>query len=535
MADTNPFANALRPDKGGLPGFVGGMMGVPTTDQAQGGATGSALAAIANLRASGKTTQEAAMEFFKTPAGQDFFTNAGPDGLKNLQSGLASMQPPTPTVSNVPQGGELYTTDQNGKTTKAAANTNFPPIKLGAQDQLYDRQGNKLAENENISGDEPADVRSFKYYTALAKLPREEIQRLAGLKADPTPNDPNSVKNLAIQRLQDNFGLDPRLADALRSDAIKVIPLKNGNGQDTGDVTVYDLSNPAAGAQLIPNGGARANAATPQATPGTSPSTGAAAGVLPPVKPRVSSTEGNPAFATKDSMALGASPVSKALGIATKLSETVSPSLIIDQGAQANDRQTALDTLRSNLQAIGTIGGGMSSNKGLIEGYVHTYLDQGFFSSPHSQVQKLIRLHENATKNIEEESTRAGDKSLPNEVRKQASETVAGWQRVLSSMPTYDTLIKQEDAIRKGTAGAPTVGGAAKTIVEGGARALTEGKKQASDVSKAIPGGVDIDKINDPKELLAIDPRTLDRAGKIKYLRKIDALKRGMSNGPVQP
>lgn len=536
MADTNPFANALRPDTGGLPGFIGGMMGVPTTAQAQGGATGSALAAIANLRANGKTTQEAAMEFFKTPAGQDFFTNAGPDGLKNLQSGLTAMQPPAPTLNNVAPGGMLTSTDQNGNTRTVASNPQqFPNQVLGPQDQQRGGKGELLSENTNIKGDEPADVRSFKFFTQLGKVPKDEIQRFAALKADPTPNDPNSVKNQAIQRMLDNGWIDAPLAESLRAETIQVTPLTNDFGQQTGNITVYNKAFPEAGTRMLTPKDAGAASSAPIVAPGTSPSTGGAAGVLPPVKPDKSATSGNPSFGSKDNMALGASPVSKVLGAATKLSETIDPRLIIEQGAQANDRQTLLDTLRSNLQSIGTIGGGMSSNKGLIEGYVRTYLDEGFLSaSPHSQVQKLIRLHENATKNIEEESTRAKDKALPNEVRKQASETVAGWQRVLSSMPTYDTLVKQEDAIRKGTAGAPTIGGAAKTLLEGGAKALTEGKKQASDVA-GVAGKVDIDKINDPKELLAIDPRTLDRQGKIKYLRKIDSLKKGMSSGPTNP
>lgn len=535
MADTNPFANAFRPDTGGLPGFIGGMMGVPTTAQAQGGATGSALAAIANLRSSGKSTQEAALEFFKTPAGQEFFSNAGPDGMKNLQSGLAQMQPPSPTMNNVAPGGMLTSTDQNGVTSVAARNPQqFPNQVLGPQDQQRDGSGALLSENTNIKGDEPSDVRSFKYFTSLAKLPREEIRRLAELKADPTPNDPNSVKNLAIKRLEDVHGLDPRLGDALRADLVKVIPLKNTNGQDTGDISVYDMSNPSAGAQVIPNGeGVPTNARPTEG--GTTPGDGAAAGVLPAVKPNISKTKGNPAFGTKEDMALASSPVSKVLGAATKLSEAISPNLIIDQGAQANDRQVALDILKSNLQSIGTIGGGLSNNKALIEGYTKTYLDQGFLSSPHSQVQKLIRLSETATKNIEEETARANDKTQPNEVRKQASATIAGWQRVLSSMPSYDTLIKQESDIRKGTAGAPTFGGAAKTIVEGGTKALTESKRQVGEAASILPNTVDIDKINDPKELLAVDPRTLNREQKIKYLRKIDVLTKGAKRGPAQP
>lgn len=532
MAEDNPFGSTYRaildPNQGGtIMGAIGGMMGAPTKSQATGSATGRALQELAQLKQGGASNQEALMKWFQTPSGQDFFTNAGPDGLKTLSEGLTQMTPPAPTMHNVPEGGQLYTTQPgSGTPTLAASNPrSHAPTVMKPGEQMFGRDGAMLGENTNpVTADDPADVKSFKFFSKLAGLPSIEIKRLAALKADPTPNDPNSVKNQAIQRLQENYGLDPALADAIRADTIKVIPMKNDTGQDTGDVMVYDISNPSGGAKVIRQSGSN----TPAPAPGTTPGTGAKTGVLPAVKPPASATVGNPAFGSKDDMALGAGPVSKVLGTATTISEAVDPSLIITQGAQAKDRETMLNTLRSNLQSIGTIGGGMSSNKGLIEGYVKTYLDDGFFtSSPHSQVQKLIRLHENATKNIEEETARAHDKSLPNEVKKQAQETIAGWQRVLTSMPSYETLVKQEAAIRNGTAGAPTVGGAAKTLVEGASKALTKGKEQANEASSALPkGAVDIDKLPDA-ELLAVDPRSLpDRASKIKLIRRLETLQR---------
>lgn len=542
MAD-NPFSGykaILDPNQPGtIMGAIGGLMGAPTRAQAQGSATGRALQELSALKQRGASNQQALMQWFQTPSGQDYFTNAGPDGLKTLADGLTSMTPPAPTVQNVPEGGQLYSVDASGKPTLAASNPrSYAPSILKPGDQAFDRSGNMIGQNTNpVSSEDPADVKSFKFFTKLAGLPSVEIKKLAALKADPTPNDPNSVKNQAIERLVRNYGLDPQLADAIRADTIKVIPMKNDTGQDTGDVMVYDLANPSGGAKVI-----RQSASSDVApAPGSTPAAGGRAGVLPPA-PSASAPSAvaeNPAFGSKDDMALGAGPVSKVLGAATTMSEAVDPSLIIEQGAQAKDRQTMLGALRSNLQALGTVGGGLGSNKALIEGYTKTYLDDGFFtSSPHSQVSKLIRLHEKATQHIEEETQRARNKSLPNEVKKNAQEFVAGWQRVLSSMPSYETLVKQEAAIRAGTAGAPTVGGAAKTLVEGASRALTKGKQQADEASSALPKGVDIDKIPDA-ELFSVEIDGLDRASKIKLLRRLEALqKRGkrssVENGEFQ-
>jgi hypothetical protein len=535
MAD-NPFnySSLLDPgprSQGTMMGFIGGLMGSPTARQAAGSATGAALQELSALRDQGMPPQQALIKFLQTPNGQAYFTNAGPNGLKSLVEGLQATVPPAPTMHNVPEGGQLYATSPGSGDPKMVAQNpkRYPNQVLGPQDKMVDAQGNPLAENTNVKpGDTPANVQSFKYFSALANLPQAEIKRLAALQLDPSANKA-TVESNAIDDLVSRFNLDPALGEKMKAGAIKVLPLKNSVGQDTGAVTIVDLTTGDV-RMVDPNkqGTPATNTGAPSEAPaGTSPATGARTGALPAVKPQLpkSGTEGNAAFGSKDDMALGAGPVSKVLGAATTLSEAVDPKLIIEEGAKARDRETMLNTLRSNLQSIGTIGGGMSSNKGLIEGYVKTYLDQGFFtSSPHSQVSKLIRLHETAEKNIAEETERAQNPNLPNEVKKQAFETVAGWQRVLSSMPDYKTLINQEKAIRAGTAGAPTVSGAANTLVKSGAKALTEGKKQAGEVDTLKPQDFDA---MPTEQLLAIDPRTLDRAGKIKLLRRLDALKKG--------
>lgn len=550
MAD-NPFAGSynaiLDPNQGGtIMGAIGGMLGAPTARQASGAATGRALQELSALKEqNGGNPQQALLKWFQTPSGQDYFTNAGPDGLKALVDGLQATQAPAPTLHNVAEGGQLYATNPGSADPRLVASNpkRYPNTTLGPQDKMFDANGQQLAENTNIKGDEPADIKSFKFFAQVNGTNAADLKRIAGLKLDPSSVDKTTVASQSIDEMVTAGRVSPELGQALKAGTIKVLPVKNEFGQDTGAISVYDMSNPSAGVQLLsPQAGSPPNA---KPAPGTNADSGAATGVLPAAKPAPAApqlgpdgkpipqktTAGNKAFGTKEDMALGAGPVSKVLGTATKLSEAIDPRLIIEQGAQANDRATMLGTLRSNLQSIGTIGGGLSSNKGLIEGYVKTYLDQGFFdSSPHSQVQKLIRLHEVATKNIEDETARYHDKNLPNEVKKQAAETVAGWQRVLGSMPTYDTLIKQEKDIREGKAGAPTVSGAANAIIGAGSKALTETKKQITDVQNANPGlagAPNIDTMSD-QELLAVDPRTLpDRTSKIKLLRRLDTLSKG--------
>ena len=546
MAEDNPFGRTynamLDPSKQGtISGFIGGLMGAPTQEQAAGGATGRALQELAALRQQGATPQDALMKWFQTPGGQDFFANAGPDGLKSIAAGLATMQAPAPTLNNMPEGSQLASTDQFGKTNIVATNPkSFAPTIVGPQDIAIDRSGNKIAENTNIKGDEPADVRSFKFFAGLAKLPKAEIERIAALKADPTSKDPNSVKAAAVEELTKKYGLDPRLAEALKADIIKIIPIKNEIGQDTGDISVYDMSNPAAGAQII-----RSPRKTAEPTvPGTTPSTGAATGALPaaPAEPDTSKPgpngipQSNPKyFGTKASMFLGSGVVPSALAGASAIGEQISPKMVIPEGAQANDRQTMIDTLRSDLAAMGQLGGGIGVNKGVLEGYLKLAPTGGARESPHAAIQKGIRLYEHIDQEIQAEEQKFNNARLPIEERKASQARAEGWRRVQRDMPTYEEMQKMEESIRNGTSGASTVAGGVKTLMDAGSKILTESKKQAADVSKELPNTakpVDFEAMS-PQELLAVDARTLQRNDKIKYLRKLDALKKGATIGPA--
>lgn len=546
MAEENPFANAMRPDKGGLPGFIGGMMGVKTTDQAQGSATGSALAAIANLRSSGKTTQQAAMEFFKTPEGQDFFTNAGPDGIKNLASGLSQMQPPSPTMNNIAPGGMLTATDQNGNTSVAASNPQtFAPTNLGPGHIAVDRNGKQIAENTNPDPSAiPADVRSFSFFSQLAKLPEAERRRLAGLKADPTKGGPNSVMSEAVDTLVKDYGLDTRTAEALKGGFVKILPLKNALGQDTGAATVIDLTqNPPSIQVLDPANNKLPAAATPNAgmLPGSTPDSGASTGVLPQTSAETTNraatipTNNPKYFGDKSTMFLASGPIAKGLAAASGMTEMVDPTKIIPEGAKAADRQQLINTLRSDLSAMGrmgesTEGGGGWVNKGVLEGYLKLAPSGKWDESPHQAIQKAIRLSEHVQQEIEAQTDVYNDKTLPIEQRKKAQSIIQGWQRVQRDLPLPDELSKMEKAIREGTAGAPTISGAVKEVTDVAGKALTSSKKEFGKVQQdqgLTTNRPNIDAMSTPQELLSLDPRTLNREEKIKYLRKIDALKKG--------
>lgn len=520
----NPFSNTYRaildPNQNGtIMGAIGGMLGSPTAKQAAGTATGSALSQLATLRAQGMTPQQSLLKFFQTPEGQDFFTNAGPDGLKSLTDGLTATQPPAPTLHNLGPGGKLFSTDAtSGKTTMIADNPKTTDV--------------------------PSDVTSFNYFATLAKLPPATIREFAAGKIDPNKDPSGSEK--AIDKLVTDYGLDPRTAEALKAGQVKVLPLKNEFNQDTGSVSVVDLTNPGAPTNIVlnpTNKTPQAGGANPPVSPapGTTPETGAGTGVLPPspepvVKPQ-SIPEKNPAyFGSKSSMFLGSGAVATTLGAASKLSEQISPNLIIPEGAKAEDRQTLIDTLRSSLSAMGQLGGGIGVNKGVLEGYLKLAPTGGMSESPHSAIQKAIRLQEHIEQEIQAEEAKISNNRLTTDEKKAAVTRAEGWKRVQRDLPTRPEMENMEKAIREGTAGAPTVESAVGSLVGAGKKALTSVKNQASGIQKANPelglgGEPNIDAINDPHELLKLDTNSLSREGKIKYLRKLDALTKGASGG----
>ena len=548
MAD-NPFNALLDPSKQGtITGFIGGLMGNPTADQAAGSATGRALQELTALRDQGLSPQQALVKYLQTPGGIDYFSNAGPNGLKNLTDALSATTPPAPMIHNVPEGGALIGTNpQTGQPTTLFQNPKtYAPTTLGPQDIAIDRNGNKIAENTNQkAGETPADVRSFQYFTQIAKLPPEEIQRLAAIKVDPSKS---SVSSMAIDKLVDDYGLDPRLGEALKAGSVKVLPLKNEYGQDTGDASIVDLTG-ANGptVQILSAKGRRTTGADVPNTPmaGTSPSTGAATGVLPPASTATPSPtpspmsipEANPKyFGNKMSMFLASGPIAKGLAAASSLSESINPKLIIPEGAQAADRQVLIDTLRSDLAAMGQMGDGWV-NKGVLDGYLKLAPSGSMTESPHQSIQKAIRLAEHIRDEIAAQEEVKNDPKQPIEQRKKANSLIEGWRRVQRDMPTYDELVKGEEQIRSGTAGAPTISGAVDTVVRAGSKAITEVKKEAGKVQQdqglTSEPPLNFDTMELP-DLIKVDPAKLDRPSKIKLMRRLDALKRGV-NAPGKP
>lgn len=547
MAD-NPFSALLNPDKQGtITGFLGGVLGYPTASQAGGAATGDALKELTALRSQGQSPQQALINFLQTPKGVEYFTQAGPDGLKSLTDGLAATVPPTPTVHNVPVGGQLWQTDPNTqKTTMIGNNPKVEPNVVMKPGESMFTPGGAPIEGANVPMQDTEAVRTFQTFAAIAKLPQLEIRRLAALNADPT-KDPTE-KGAALDKLVADYGLDPQTALKLKAGTIQIVPQKDGYGNTTGDVTLIDLSNPQSAQSITikpgqsinspapgvkPVDGAPQSSVAPAAAPGVTPAQGAGTGVLPPTK--IDPTQNKQYFGSKSDMFLGAGLVPHVVGAASKIGETISPELISPEGAKANDRQTQLAHLTNTLLSLGEAGSGFGINKSIIQSFKDLIPDANSLTeTPHAAVQKGIRLLQRVQGEIAAEESASSNQALPQSERVASAKRAEGWRRVERELPTMQEMDNMEKAIRNGTAGALNVESGVKAVVEQGKKGVASGKKQVNGISDTVNGETGADPyVNmSEAEISAINPRTLDKSSLVKYRNRIRSLiSKGEANG----
>lgn len=527
MAD-NPFAALISGDggysamldpnkQGTITGFLGGLMGRPTASQAAGDATGRALQSLAQLRQQGATPQQALLQFLQTDEGKDYFTNAGKDGIKNLTDALTASTPPAPEKVTLAPGTNLYNRDPtSGALTLMASQPT-------------------------------AEMQNFNNYASLAQLPPQRIRELAELQLDKTKAP--SEKKQAIQNLIDNYGLDPRLGAAMLADQVKLLPVKDQFGQDTGNSTVVDLTNNTS-TMLTP--GNRVNAgpdsdvvvnrpvvetrngqpvtppsAVPAAKVGTTPETGAKTGIIPAAKVEPDPTKDSKYFGDKASMVLGGGLVPNILGAASKAGEQIDSSLILPEGAKANDRDTMLKISKNAILSMADTGFG--ANKVQVQSYADLVPSGGITESPHDNVQKFIRLHQYIDQEIASEEAASVDRSLPTQERAASAKRANGWKKVLRTIPTMEELDRMNKAIINGTAGAPNVRTGMKALGEQVRQVGKSAKDQAAGVQEDLTQQGNIAAMS-LEQLLALNPRELNAQQRQQLARRIQQLKGG-ANG----
>lgn len=506
MAD-NPFNALLNPDKQGtITGFIGGVMGNPTASQAAGAATGAALKELSTLRDQGLSPQQSLLKFLQSPSGQDYFVNAGPEGLKQLTDSLAATTPPAPQLHNVAPGGRLMSTDPTTGSVTELGN-------------------NPTTEQQNFSA-----------FASLAKLPPAKIREFAAGQIDPVKNP--SEKKQAVENLVTNYGLDPKVGQGILAGTLQVIPVRDQYGYATGDVSIVDIGNGTnvliKPGQASPSAAPAASSSTaPAGTAGTTPATGAGTGIIPPVNApsgTTDPTQNKKYFGSKADMVLGGGIVPNILSVTSKATEQLDSGLVIPEGAKAQDREAMLKLARNAI--LGMADTGLGSNKAVVNSYADLVPSGAASESPHSNVQRFIRLHQNIDGEIAAEEAASVNQSLPQSERVASAKRAQAWKKVLRTLPTMDELDVMNNAILNGTSDAMNVRTGTKAAVEGVTKALGSAKKQAAGVQEDISPTGEMDfSTATPEQLRSVDPRKLNTQQLLKLKARIEQLKAGAKNG----
>jgi hypothetical protein len=460
----NPFEAALSPDRQGtLGGFLGGVMGVPTGEQRSGAATGRALQELSQRAASGMSPQAAVMDYLKTPQGmQEFASN--PNLLEQIKGWQGSITPSKPEITNASPGSRVYSTDSTGTKLVGEVPT------TGAQE--------------------------FSRLATIANLPPERLAEIAAIQLMP-PEARITAAERAIQRLKNENAVDSATADKLIAGALKVVPLKDKWGQDTGQQVVIDLTNPnntVVGGTVQPPRGAPAGTPNPSG-PGTDP------------KQKFDWTP-------KNTMFLGAGVVpnvaSAAQGVAGQFGGDVK------SGREAAQRQTFLTDVQQSLVTLRDGGAGLNIPKIVIDKALANSPNSGLSQDPATNVQKGIDLWNQANGEVEaNEATIANPNVAPAE-RVKASQRAEAWKRVQRSLPSLAEMQQFQNALADGTIKPVGVGGVAKDVV-GAGKAATKtiqtdmqgmaGQPDGPSGTPKAPGAVEATKVINGKTYQKIGGR----------------------------
>ena len=380
----SPFDQLLDPDvnpQGSLLSVIGRLTGTPSQT---GVATGDAMAAISADIAKGQSPQQAVLNYFKTPQGQDAFIK-NPALLNQIKAGIDTITPPAPTITTTSPGQQAVATDRFGKTNMINDNPRNPQIVTTAPGQVsssVDAQGNVTP----VAAPETEKAQSFKAMADIAKLSPSDLQKYAE-------------------------------ANLMVNNRYSVHAVKNAFGEDTGQFAILDNRN---GTLTTTTGTASPGQNTPHA--------------LPQSFKTPSGEVDIPKLITgKSSMFLGTGFWPSVLsGLSATMGSTIHPSLGIEEGRVATQRQNYLQDLKISLTAFPQIAG----RTNIVVKEMQKKVNFGIFDDPIDSVRTGIQIFDQAQGEIAANENIIKDPNQPKAEKVKASEANAGWQRVIRALPS---------------------------------------------------------------------------------------------------
>lgn len=472
MEPGTPFSHLLNPEQPGtLMGFIGGLTGSPSKGQVAGDARGRALQMLSAEIQAGKTPQQALVNFLQRPEGVELFIR-DPDLMTTLQQLQKQATPPEPKMTVAGPGQNVYSTI-NGVTTK-------------------------------VGGAAPTVVQELLGLQEIAKLDPADFQEMARLTMLPAEAR-RTAQERAVASLISAGKISQETGQKIIGGIIKVLPIKNQYGEETGQVSIIDI---ASGNVIQPG---KAN------QPGNDTST-----IPDTAKNHDGTIDPSKLFRGKATMFLGTGIAPIMVSTLSSILEQIDPKMILEPGAKAHSQRQDIRELHAALINLRDNASGLNIPKITIDTLIKLAPGLGAFDTPHNSVISGIKLLDKVNEEVAANEASTRDPALPVEERKKAASRMTSWRRVQRALPSMPEMVAMEEAIRQGDAGALTLRGAVEDSTGGARRGVNELRNPGG---KGTPQPTnDFSKMS-PEQLLAIDPKTLDANGRAAYRRRLEALK----------
>lgn len=401
---SNPFAAIaggtgarpplLGPDAPGVFGLIGRLTGAPTRaewqQQQAGGARATGISQFQQMIASGRSPQEALIEFVQTPEGMDMLAK-DPDALRQLVTSAAAVTPEKPEEYTLSPGEARF-------------------------------QGNK-----QIAALDPSDVQEFNAFAEISNLPPEAVEELAAAKLAATGGD-GTQQERAWGRMVAQGLVSPETADAALAGAIEVVDIRDRLGNVTGKA-FYDRRD----GTMTPLGGGGGVPARPQ--PGDA-EWAPGLGDDPAVPERTSSVPADIVF--------GAGVVPRLLEAGGGVLGAVHPKFSARETAL---RRGYLQRIRTDAQNYRSAIGedrSFARDAELIDDMVNQL---GSFTNPGYAFDALMQLHDFVDSRMERDIVILNDESRTSDVRQAADDRLSTLERIKTSLPAREALLEIEDEV----------------------------------------------------------------------------------------
>lgn len=488
---SNPSGTPL----GAALGMAGAAAGV-TPYSTTGDLVGQSNAALAALVQQGQSPQQAAVAFFQTPLGQKLFSTGDGSVQKVIDNFQKLVTPPSPNVSNVPQGSVQSIIPAPGQpgagvpvlgvnnpaatqvtfTGPGGQNITVPPGTPGVG------AGGGTPGVPQVGSTNPtADIQSANsWLQKIGNIPKPDLNRMAldHLQSAEGKNRAfydNLVKNGAIS--QD-------VADKLITGTMTLEKGLKPNGEPNGTYIMIDKSDPANLQHFVVPPPSIFTGPSGASAPAGPPGSVGPNGVLTPTGASLIKSALTPDQIVDDAkknMFFGTGTIAGTSayigGLLRQVDFNLDPKGAL---AELSIRRTAIQNVHAAMTGLRLSQSGMGNNEGFVKQQQELLPDLTHDEDPLVALKKAQALIVNFKREIVAEQAVYNDRNAPKKLQDEAGDRITAYNRVLRTLPSSEDVSSMIDTIQT-TGNHPNAfnlqnaWNAANTALSAGKKAVTGG------------------------------------------------------------